>query len=123
MAIFGLGIDLIEVGRIKNAISRFSDRFKNRVFSPEEQEFCESRANKYLAYAARFAAKEAFSKALGTGLRGKILWREIVVIDNEKAPPHLEVRGKAKEILKNRQVFLSLTHTTNYAAAVVIIEE
>ncbi|MEO0071995.1 MAG: holo-ACP synthase [candidate division WOR-3 bacterium] len=123
MAILGIGIDLVEVARIKEAFLRFADRFRNRIFTPEEQEFCERRANKYLAYAARFAAKEAFSKALGTGLRGKIFWREINVIDNEKTPPYLEITGNAKEILKNRRTFLSLTHTREYAVAVVIIEE
>lgn len=123
MAIFGIGIDLIEVARIEQAIERFSNRFKTRIFSPVEQNFCEGQQKKYLSYAARFAAKEAFSKALGTGLRGKISWQDIVVIDNEKSRPTLEIKGRAKELLNNRKTFLSISHTENYASAVVIIEE
>ncbi|MCX8015679.1 MAG: holo-ACP synthase [candidate division WOR-3 bacterium] len=123
MAIWGIGIDLVEVDRIQKTIERFGERFKNRIFTKEEQKFCESQKNKHLSYAARFAAKEAFSKALGTGLRGKIGWREIVVIDNERTRPQLTVLGKAKELLNNRKTYLSLTHTDNYASAIVIIEE
>jgi len=123
MAIFGIGIDLIEVSRIKQIIARFGERFRNRIFSTREQNFCESQNEKYLSYAARFAAKEAFSKALGTGLRGKISWRDIVVIDNEKSRPELEINGRAKKLLNERNTFLSITHTENYASAIVIIEE
>jgi holo-[acyl-carrier protein] synthase len=123
MAIYGIGVDLVEVSRIRNALRRFQDRFKNRIFTPEEQKFCECQKNRELSYAARFAAKEAFSKALGTGLRGKISWREIDVVDNEKSPPSLRITGKAQELLKNRRTFLSLSHTENYAVAVVIIED
>ena len=123
MAIFGIGIDLIEVSRIKQTIARFGERFRNRIFSTREQNFCESQNEKYLSYATRFAAKEAFSKALGTGLRGKISWRDIVVIDNEKSRPELEINGRAKKLLNERKTFLSITHTENYASAIVIIEE
>jgi holo-[acyl-carrier protein] synthase len=123
MAIFGVGIDLVEVARVREAMERFGDRFKNRIYALTEQRFCESQKGKYLSYAARFAAKEAFSKALGTGLRGKISWRDVVVIDNEKSPPKLRIEGKAKQILDNRNVYLSITHTQNYASVVVIIEE
>ncbi len=123
MAISGIGIDLIEVKKVRGAIERFGERFKNRIFAPSEQRFCDAQKEKYLSYAARFAAKEAFSKALGTGLRGKISWRDVVVIDNEKSPPQLEIKGKAEKILNGRKVFLSITHTKQYASVVVIIEE
>ncbi|MEO0092338.1 MAG: holo-ACP synthase [candidate division WOR-3 bacterium] len=123
MAIFGIGIDLIEVKRIRQALERFGDRFKNRIFTLTEQNFCESQKNKYLSYAARFAAKEAFSKALGTGLRGIISWQDINIIDDEKTPPKLEIRGRAKEILNNKKTLLSITHTNEYANAIVIIED
>ncbi|MEO0074979.1 MAG: holo-ACP synthase [candidate division WOR-3 bacterium] len=123
MAILGIGIDLIEVARIKQAIERYGERFKNRIFSKAEQEFCEAQNGKYLSYAARFAAKEAFSKALGTGLRGKISWLDVNVIDNENSPPHLEIKGRAKTILANGKILVSITHTQDYASAVVIIEK
>lgn len=122
MAILGIGIDLIEVERIRHSIVKFGERFKNRIYSKEEQIFCESQNRKYLSYAARFASKEAFSKALGTGLRGKISWKEIVVIDNEKSRPQLEISGRAKMFLENRKVHLSITHTDKYASAIVLIE-
>lgn len=122
MAIWGIGIDLVEVERIRQSFTKFGERFKNRIFSKEEQNFCELQNKKYLSYAARFASKEAFSKALGTGLRGKISWREIVVIDTENTRPQLEISGCAKRLLENRKVHLSITHTDEYASAVVIIE-
>lgn len=123
MAIFGIGIDLVEVARIKQVMEKYDKRFKTRIFTPVEQNFCEKQKGKYLSYAARFAAKEAFSKALGTGLRGKISWQDIVVVDNEKTRPTLDIKGRAKELLNNRKTFLSISHTENYASAVVIIEE
>jgi len=123
MAIFGVGIDLVEVERVRRAISRHGERFRQRVFTDAEAEFCESVSGKYLSYAGRFAAKEAFSKALGTGLRGKIGWREVEVHDNERSRPTITVTGRAKEALGNRRVHLSITHVAEYAAAVVVIED
>ncbi len=122
MAVFGIGIDLIEVGRIRRAIEKYGDRFTRRVFTAQEVRFCEGLVDKFPAYAARFAAKEAFSKALGTGLRGTISWQEIEVCDNERTRPTITVTGAAKQRLGDRIIHLSLTHLANYAAAVVVIE-
>jgi holo-[acyl-carrier protein] synthase len=123
MAIYGIGIDLIEVKRIRDAIERFGMRFRNKIYDEIEQRFCESHREKYLAYAARFVAKEAFSKALGTGLRGRISWCDIIVLDNEKSPPTLKTRGRAEGLLNKRKVFLSISHIKEYASAIVIIEK
>jgi holo-[acyl-carrier protein] synthase len=123
MAVYGIGVDLVEVDRIKQVMEKFGNRFKEKIFSTAEQKFCEGRSNKYLSYAARFAAKEAFSKALGTGLRGIISWRDVIVNDNEKSRPELDVTGRAKAILNTRKTFLSITHTEKYASAIVVIEE
>ena len=123
MAIYGIGIDLVRVERIRQAMERHPQRFRARIFTPAEEEFCETLAAKYLSYAARFAAKEAFSKALGTGLRGAIAWREIEIRDNERSRPTIAVTGRAAELLAGRRVHLSLTHTDDYAAAVVVIED
>ncbi len=120
--IFGVGIDLMSVSRIRRAIENFGHRFIERIFTPAEVEFCQKLAHPYPSYAARFAAKEAFSKALGTGLRGAVSWQEIEVCDNEKTRPTLKVSGRAKQFLGKRRVHLSLTHLEDYAAAVVIIE-
>ncbi|MCX7731551.1 MAG: holo-ACP synthase [candidate division WOR-3 bacterium] len=121
--ISGIGIDLIEVARIRQALERFGSRFQTRVFTPAEIAFCERLTDKYPSYAGRFAAKEAFSKALGTGLRGAISWQEIEICDNERSRPSIRVTGRAKEILAGRTVHLSLTHLRDYAAAVVVICE
>ena len=123
MAIFGVGIDIIEVSRIKKSFEKYGNRFKERIFVKSEQEFCESRNGRFQSYAARFASKEAFSKALGTGLRGTISWQDIIVFDDEKSKPALEINGRAKTILNKRKTFLSISHTENYATAIVIIEE
>ncbi len=123
MAIFGVGIDLVEIDRIRKSIEKYGKRFKDRIFTKSEQEFCEGRDGNLEAYAARFASKEAFSKALGTGLRGAISWQDIYVIDDEKSKPKMEITGRAKIFLKDRKIYLSISHTEKYATAVVIIEE
>jgi holo-[acyl-carrier protein] synthase len=121
--IFGVGIDLVDVRRIQKSFERFGTRFQRRVFTPDEVAFCETLPDRYLSYAARFAAKEAFSKALGTGLRGAIGWGEIQVNDNERMRPTLTVSGRARRILGDRRVHVSLSHTETYAVAIAVIEE
>jgi len=123
MAIFGVGIDLVRVDRIRSAMERFPSRFRSRIFLESEVNFCEELADKYPSYAGRFAAKEAFSKALGTGLRGTIGWKEIEVCDNERSRPTISISGRARELLAGRRVHLSITHLPDYAAAVVVIED
>ena len=123
MAVFGVGIDMVDVRRIRQTFARFPDRFRDRVFTGAEVKFCEGLADKYPSYAGRFAAKEAFSKALGTGLRGAIGWREIEIHDNERSRPSISVTGRAAGYLGARRVHLSITHLPDYASAVVIIED
>ncbi|MEO0098515.1 MAG: holo-ACP synthase [candidate division WOR-3 bacterium] len=122
--IFGIGIDLIEVKRIERTFFRFGERFARRIFTESEIKFCEQKKDgKFQSYAARFAAKEAFAKALGTGLRGKISWREIEIIDDERHRPQMVAKGKAKEYLGERTVHLSISHIADYACAICLIEE
>jgi holo-[acyl-carrier protein] synthase len=123
VAVFGVGIDLVRVSRIREAIERHPERFRKRVFLPSEVEFCESLADKYPSYAARFAAKEAFSKALGTGLGGAVGWQEIEVLDNERTRPGIRTSGRAAVILGSRRVHLSISHLDDYATAVVVLED
>ena len=123
MSIFGIGIDLVEVARVRTAVGRFGERFLNRVFTEREVAFCEELADRFPSYAGRFAAKEAFAKALGTGLRGAIGWREIEVNDNERSRPTITVSGRARARLGDRLVHVSITHLDSYASAVVVIEE
>jgi len=123
MAIFGVGIDLVSVGRLRAVIERYPERFRARIFTRTETEFCETLGDKYPSYAGRFAAKEAFSKALGTGLRGAIGWNEIEVLDNEKTRPTIRATGRAAVILAGRKVHLSISHLSDYATAIVVIED
>ena len=123
MAIFGIGIDLASVARVRAALERYPARFRNRVFTKSEVEFCETLGDKYPSYAGRFAAKEAFSKALGTGLRGAIGWTEIDVCDNERSRPTINVSGRAEKILAGRKIHLSISHLPDYATAIVVIED
>jgi holo-[acyl-carrier protein] synthase len=123
MAIFGVGIDLVNVGRLKAVMARYPTRLRARIFTDSEVAFCETLGDKYPSYAGRFAAKEAFSKALGTGLRGAIGWNEIEVLDNEKTRPTIRVTGRAAATLAGRKVHLSISHLSDYATAIVVIED
>jgi holo-[acyl-carrier protein] synthase len=123
--ILGTGVDLCEVARIRVAIERHRDRFVNRVFTPKEIAYSERKANRYERYAARFAAKEAGMKALGTGWRAGLGWRDLEVTNLASGRPTLAFHGKAGEIaarLGVRNVSLSLTHTAEQAMALVILE-
>jgi holo-[acyl-carrier protein] synthase len=124
--IVSIGIDIIEVYRIRETISR-TPRFAERVFTKREREYCEAKgAASAQSYAARFAAKEAFLKALKTGWRGKITWHDIEIRSDENGVPSLDIEGEAKSILENlgaNRIHLSLSHTTEHAVAQVILEK
>jgi len=123
--IVSIGIDIIEVYRIRETISR-TPRFLERVYTTGERAYCESKgAAAAQSYAARFAAKEAFLKALKTGWRGKITWHDIEVLSGENGVPLLKISGEAQNILDDlgaNCVHLSLSHTTEHAVAQVILE-
>ncbi len=123
--IVGTGVDLCEVHRMREAIERHGDRFKRRVFTDREIAYAESKANRWERYAARFAAKEAGMKALGTGWRGGLGWRDLEVSNLRSGRPTLTFHGKAGEIAEKlgvRNVALSMTHTAEQAMAMVILE-
>ena len=124
--ILGSGIDICEVDRIQTAIqSSYGRRLVERVFTPLEIAYAESKANKFERYAARFAAKEAGMKALGTGWRGGLGWRDLEVANLPSGRPTLRLSGKAADIAERLGVLrisLSLTHTAAQALAVVILE-
>ena len=123
--ILGSGVDLCEVPRIEAAIARYGRRFVERIFTPLEIAYADSKANRFERYAARFAAKEAGVKALGTGWRGGITWRDFEVANLPSGRPTLRFYGKAAEIAKKlgvEQVALSITHTKDQALAMVILE-
>ena len=123
--IVGTGVDITEVSRIKAILERFGDRFLARVYTPEEIRYCTSKANSAERLAARFAAKEAGMKALGTGLRHGITWRDLEVVRQPGGRPTLRFSGVAAEFaerLRCKRAHLSLTHTADQAMAFVILE-
>jgi holo-[acyl-carrier protein] synthase len=123
--IVGTGIDIAEVPRIAESIERFGDRFIQRVFTEDEIEYCESKANRIERYAARFAAKEAAMKALGTGWNHGVRWRDIEVFRQPGRRPTIKFHGKAAEFaarMNTRNVSLSISHTREQAIASVILE-
>jgi holo-[acyl-carrier protein] synthase len=123
--IVGTGIDITEVARIREAIQRHGERFLQRIFTEGEIQYCESKANRVERYAARFAAKEAGMKAIGTGWNHGVRWRDIEVARKPGGRPTLLLHGKAAEFaakLGATNVALSLTHTAQQAMAQVILE-
>ncbi len=123
--IVGTGIDIAEVPRIRKAIERFGDRFLQRVFTPAEILYCDSKANRAERYAARFAAKEAAMKAIGTGWSHGVRWRDCEVTRMPGGRPTLTFHGKAAEFaarLGAKHAALSLSHTAEQAIAQVILE-
>jgi holo-[acyl-carrier protein] synthase len=122
--ILGIGIDTIEVARVAKEIDR-SKGFKERYFSAREIKYCEPKRGRAQNYAARFAAKEAFFKALGTGYRGGLSFREVEVVNDRLGKPGIALRGKTKELCRERKIrsiHVSLTHIKDYSSAVVITE-
>lgn len=117
----GVGIDLVSVRRLEQVIARWGSRFLDRIFTPGEIAFCESRHSKIQSYAARLAAKEALSKALGMGLGPGMRWRDIETVARASGRPVLVCRGTAGSLVAGRTVLLSLSHTDDHAAAVVLI--
>ncbi|HZP23251.1 MAG TPA: holo-[acyl-carrier-protein] synthase [Terriglobales bacterium] len=123
--IVGTGIDIAEVSRIAQSIERFGRRFLERVFTPDEIRYCESKANKAERYAGRFAAKEAAMKAIGTGWNRGVTWHDVEVQRLPGSRPTIVFHNKAAEFfhkLGGRRAHLSITHTAESAMAQVILE-
>ena len=124
--IVGIGTDLAEVTRIERSISRFGSRFLDRIYTSREQRYCSSKANGSERFAARFAAKEAAMKAIGTGWSFGVRWVDFEVTNEPSGRPTLALSGVAKsfaERLGAKRISLSLTHTAETAFAVVILED
>jgi holo-[acyl-carrier protein] synthase len=123
--IAGSGIDVVEIERIQHSINRFGKRFLNRVYLSGEQAYCLSKRNSAESFAARFAAKEAAAKALGTGMSHGVNWLEIEVVREPGGRPTLRFHGRAAQMADRLGVVrsnLSLTHSTALAAASVVLE-
>ena len=123
--IFGIGTDIVNILRIKKSFDK-NKKLKNRLFSAKEIKYCESKKNKIAFYSKRFAAKEAFVKALGTGIANGISFNEISIINDIKGKPYIELLGKTKSIVslflkKKYKIFLSISDEKKYALAMVVI--
>jgi holo-[acyl-carrier protein] synthase len=124
--IVGTGVDLAEVPRIRASIERFGARFIDRIYTPAEIAYVERKANRWERYAARFAAKEAGMKAIGTGWRHGVRWRDFEVANLPSGKPTLRLHGVAARMAEKlgvRNVSLSITHTAELGMAHVILED
>jgi holo-[acyl-carrier protein] synthase len=123
--IVGTGVDLAEVGRIRDAITRYGRRFIERIYTPAEIAYVERKANRFERYAGRFAAKEAGMKAIGTGWRRGVRWQDFEVTNLPSGRPTLQLHGEAARIadqLGVKLISLSITHTAELGMAHVILE-
>jgi holo-[acyl-carrier protein] synthase len=123
--ILGVGIDIIEVARVEASHERFGERFLNRLLLVDEIAYCLSHKNPAPFIAARFAAKEAISKAFGTGIGAQLGWRDMEIGRKKSGEPFVILRGNGKKLFKSRRaknLLISLSHTANYAAAAAVLE-
>jgi len=121
----GIGNDIVELSRIERSLKK-GDGFKKLVYHKDEITYCESRGNSLESYAGRFAVKEAFLKAVGTGWRDGVSFNELVFLNDDLGKPYFKITGKSRKTLKDYLscgVHVSISHTATYASAVVIIEE
>lgn len=123
--ILGTGIDIVETKRIADSLERFGDRFLNRIFHEAEVAYARSMKKNDLHLAARFAAKEAISKAFGTGIGGQLGWKDMEIRRRDTGEPYVVMHGKGLDLMKSRgatAIHVSLSHTDGYAAASAVLE-
>ncbi|MGC6426612.1 MAG: holo-ACP synthase [Akkermansiaceae bacterium] len=124
MNLIGIGIDVVEVSRIRSSLDEFGERFLDRVFTKAERAYCSRQKNPEVHFAARFAAKEAISKAFGTGIGKEIAWLDMEIMRRASGEPEVKLAGSAQEFAEQRgatQVMVSLTHAEHYAAANAVV--
>tara|TARA_B100000029_G_scaffold245044_1_gene242172 strand:- start:1103 stop:1498 length:396 start_codon:yes stop_codon:yes gene_type:complete len=127
MKIFGIGTDIVNIKRMEKSLKKYGFKFKKKIFSKKEILYCEKKKNPSSYYAKRFAAKEAFSKALGTGIRKGISLKNIEISNNSKGKPYILLRGDLSKFLKKKiknkkyDIHLSLSDDKPWAQATVII--
>lgn len=118
----GVGIDITEVSRIRKSIEEYGDIFTDKIFTAAEKAYCLEKPLPFQHFAARFAAKEAFSKATGTGWDDSFSWQEVEVVNEPSGRPYLRLSGLALSKFGEKRVFLSLSHSGDHVAAVVVVE-
>jgi holo-[acyl-carrier protein] synthase len=123
MKIIGIGVDIVETARIEQSIARHGERFLDRLFTADERKYCDAMSVPARCYAARFAAKEAVSKAFGTGIGAEIEWLDITVLRSPEGKPSIELRGAGERLAERlgvSEVMLSMSHSDHYAVAQVV---
>lgn len=118
----GIGVDIIEIERIRESMESPGHRFLEKVFTPQEIAYCSSKQNSAQHYAARFAAKEAVSKALSTGWAGEFRWKDVELTNDPSGQPRIALHGPLRETLAGNSVFVSLSHSHSHVVAMVIID-
>ena len=125
--IYGVGIDMVEVSRVKRSLLKYSERFEKKVFTFYEIDYCRKKADPDIHFAARFAVKEAALKSLGTGISGGIGWKDIEVVnDPDSGKPSLNISGRAKEVCDSlglKTIHISISHDAGFAIAQAIAEQ
>jgi len=117
-----VGVDICEIKRLGRIIEQHGERFLNRVYTRHEIRYCRKMHDPNPSFAVRFAAKEAFLKALGTGLRDGIRWCDMEIMNDEQGKPVMHITGRAADLLDGRQVALSMSHTRDNAIAFVLLK-
>lgn len=120
--VHGLGVDIMEIDRVRRVVAEQGEAFLTRVFTTAEIAYCGSKADPAQHYAARFAAKEAVSKAFTTGWSGEFAWRDVEVTNDPSGRPHVVLHGRMRERLAECRILLSLSHSGTHVAAVALIE-
>src|SRR5512136_2348134 len=118
----GIGVDIIEIARVRRSIETLGDRFLQKVFTPGEIAYCSAKNDRHQHFAARFAAKEAVSKALSTGWAGEFRWKDVELTNDPSGQPRISVHGPLREKLAGASVFVSISHSHSDVVAMVIIE-
>ena len=124
MEVFGIGIDVVEVERIASSMAEFGERFATRVFTPAERDYCAAQRRPELHFAARFAAKEAVAKALGTGIGKDLGWLDMEIVRKPSGEPEVRLSGAGGEFAERHgiaEIKVSLTHARDYAAASAVV--
>jgi holo-[acyl-carrier protein] synthase len=119
----GIGVDIIEIARVRQSIESLGDRFLDKVFTSREREYCSSKQNSFQHFAARFAAKEAVSKAMSTGWAGEFRWKDVEVMNDPSGQPRITLSGPLKELLVRARILVTLSHSESHVVAMVLIEE
>jgi holo-[acyl-carrier protein] synthase len=122
MPVTSVGVDICDIKRMRKIEEKFKARFLQKIFTSKEIAYCEKKHNKHSSYAARFAAKEAFLKAIGTGLRDGFQWKDVEIENDNLGKPYFKFYGQTAKFIAKHDVHLSLSHTEKDAIAFVIIE-